>query len=251
MRSIGIHLERHVKKGLLQFHSTRPSTFGLEMHLVRMHKTIEQFAPSVVIVDPVSNLQSAGTLEDSTNMLVRLIDFLRQQKILAYLIGLTKGGTSLEATDEGMSSLVDSWLLLRDIELNGERNRTLYVLKSRGMNHSNQLREFMITSKGVRLIPAYLGEAGVLTGSARLNQEAREEADKRHGAEEKVRKRLALEHRRKAINAQIESLRAQFVAEEQEYERSTKADHDLLGLIQSNRDTMAARRGNRSTRKET
>ena len=210
MRSIGLNLAQHVRAGLLQFHSTRPTVHGLEMHLVRMHKMIEQFRPALVVVDPVSNLAAAGTLDDSTNMLVRLIDFLRKKSITAFLISLTTGGKAVEATDEGMSSMVDTWLLLRDIELGGERNRAMYVLKSRGMAHSNQVREFLITSRGVRLAPAYIGPAGVSTGSARLSQEAKEAAERQLTREDLDRRRLSLEHRRRVIEAQIETLRGRF-----------------------------------------
>ena len=206
MRAIGVQLETHVKKGLLQFHSARPTVSGLEMHLVRMHKMIELFEPTTVIVDPVSNLQSAGNLEDSASMLIRLIDFLRKKKITAFLVSLTSGGKSMEATEEGLSSMVDTWLLLRDIETGGERNRLIYVLKSRGMAHSNQVREFLITSKGIKLVEAYLGAAGVLTGSARLSQEARERVENQASKDEMQRKKLTLEHRRKAMEAQIVAL---------------------------------------------
>ena len=178
MKSIGINLEPHVRKGLFRFHATRPTVFGLEMHLALMHKMIEKFKPTVVILDPVSSIQNAGTLEDSTNMLLRMVDFLRKKKITGFMISLTSAANkSMEATDEGLSSLVDTWLLLRDVELGGERNRLLYVLKSRGMAHSNQVREFLITSKGIKLVEAYLGEEGVLTGSARLSQLNRETAE--------------------------------------------------------------------------
>jgi circadian clock protein KaiC len=219
MRSIGLKLERHVRSGLLQFHSTRPTMHGLEMHLVRMHKAIEGFAPSVVVIDPVTNLQSAGTLGESTSMLIRLIDFLRKRKITTLMTGLTGGGKPVEATDEGLSSMVDTWLLLRDIEYQGERNRTVHVLKSRGMSHSNQVREFVISSEGVRLVPVYLGASGVLTGSARLAQEARERADQHNAAEEIERRKLSLAQRRKALEAQIEALRTEIRAEEQEFNR--------------------------------
>ncbi len=174
MRSIGLKLEPYVRRGLLQLQSTRPTSHGMEMHLVRMHKLIDRFRPSVVIFDPVSNLATAGTLDDSSSLLVRLIDFLRKQRITAFLISLTPGGKTLEATDEGMSSMADTWLLLRDIETNGERNRAIYVLKSRGMAHSNQVREFLITSRGVRLVPPYAGPDGFLTGSARRRQQERD-----------------------------------------------------------------------------
>jgi circadian clock protein KaiC len=242
MRSIGIDLEPPVRKGLLQFHSTRPTVFGLEMHLVRMHKMIDDFQPSVVIVDPISNLSSAGNLDDSTNVLVRLIDFLRQTHITCFMVSLTTGGKASEATDEGMSSMVDTWMLLRDIELGGERNRGLYILKSRGMPHSNQIREFQITPNGVRLVPAYLGDGMVLTGSARLNQEAKERAEQVLARQEIDRKRLALDQRRKAVEAQIESLRADFAAEREEFAR-LEADRDLIERqLGADRDAMASSR---------
>jgi circadian clock protein KaiC len=250
MRSVGISLQPHITSSLLQFHSTRPTVQGLEMHLVRMHKLIEQFKPRVVIVDPISNLQSAGTLEESTNMLIRLIDYLRKMRITGFFVGLSAGGKALELTDEGMSSIVDTWLLLRDIELNGERNRALYILKSRGMAHSNQIREFLLTSKGVKLVPAYLGEAGVLTGSARLNQEAQDQVQRRMANEELDRKQLALDHRRKAIEAQIEALRAEFKAEEDEFARTSANARIALEQIESSRQAMAKSRRVGSTLRE-
>jgi len=242
MRSIKVRLEPHVRRGLLQFHSTRPIVHGLEMHLVRMHKLIEAFKPSVVVVDPVSNLQSAGNLEDSTNMLIRLVDFLRKKRITAFMISLSAGGRFQESTEEGLSSMVDTWLLLRDIELGGERNRVLYVLKSRGMAHSNQVREFLITSQGINLVDAYLGSGGVLTGSARLNQESRERAEVRLAREELARKKLTLEHRRKSVEAQIEVLRTQFKTEQEEFDRVASNARISNHQIESDRDAMAKSR---------
>lgn len=243
MRSVGIHLQPHVDHQLLQFHSARPSMHGLEMHLVKIHKMIESFKPSVVVVDPISNLQSAGSLDDSTNMLIRLIDFLRKKQVTAFFVSLSSAGsTSLEMTDEGMSSLVDTWLLVRDIELGGERNRALYVLKSRGMAHSNQVREFLMTSKGIKLVPAYLGASGVLTGSARLSQEARDIAEVQLAKEELERKQLALTHRRKAIEAQVEALRAQFKAEEEEFSRVTLAAQMKTDMLAADRTAMTKSR---------
>jgi circadian clock protein KaiC len=242
MHSIDIRLEPHVRKGLLAFHSTRPTVHGLEVHLVRMHKLIEQFRPSVVVVDPVSNIQSAGTGTDATNMLVRLVDFLRKQNILAFLVSLSSGGKTLETTDEAMSSIVDTWLLLRDVEVSGERNRLIYVLKSRGMAHSNQVREFLITSKGVDLNPAYLGAAGVLTGSARLIQEARDAAEQRMMKDELSRKKLAIEHRRKAAEAQIAALRAELRSEEEEFERAVDMQREQLERMQVERAALSGSR---------
>ncbi|HEX3625176.1 MAG TPA: ATPase domain-containing protein, partial [Verrucomicrobiae bacterium] len=219
MRAIGIHLEKHVRQGLLQFHSARPTVHGLEMHLVRMHKLIEQFNPTTVLVDPVSNLQNAGDLNDSTNMLIRLVDFLRMKAITAFLISLNTGGKFLETTEEGLSSMVDTWLLLRDIEVGGERNRLLYVLKARGIAHSNQVREFLISSNGIKLVDTYIGATGVLTGSARLSQEAREHMEKQAIKEEAQRKGLVFEHRSKSVAAQIAALRAGLQTEKEEYDR--------------------------------
>jgi circadian clock protein KaiC len=243
MKSIGINLEPHVRKDLFRFHATRPTVHGLEMHLVLMHKMVEEFEPSVVILDPVSSIQNAGTVEDSTSMLLRLVDFLRKKKITGFMISLTSAANkSMEATDEGLSSLVDTWLLLRDVELGGERNRLMYVLKSRGMAHSNQVREFIITSNGIKLVEAYLGEEGVLTGSARLSQQNREDAERQRVKEELGRKRLALDHRRKTLEAQIESLRAGFLAEQEEFARKA-ANSELRGeQVETERKAMAKSR---------
>ena len=248
MRSIGLNLDPHVRKGLLKFHSTRPTVHGLEMHLVLMHKLIEEFRPSLVVVDPASNLQSAGTLDDSARMFVRLVDFLRKRKITGFLVSLTQNQPDLlEMTDEGLSSLVDTWLLLRDVEAGGERNRLIYVLKSRGMAHSNQVREFIISSKGIKLLDVYLGPDGVLTGSLRLGHKMRRDAEQQLGREELQRKRLALEHRRKAVDAQIASLRAGFQAEREEFEQIATSGklRDKQTILNSL--AMAARR--RFTRK--
>jgi circadian clock protein KaiC len=183
-------------------------------------------------------------------MLIRLIDFLRKKQITGFFVSLSTAGGSLETTDEGLSSMVDTWLLLRDIELGGERNRGLYVLKSRGMAHSNQVREFLITSKGLRLIPAYLGPAGVLTGSARLSQEARDKMEAQVAEEDLERKQLALEHRRKAIDARIEALRAEFHAEEEEFARSLANARLKSDTIQEERTAMAKSRKSISSAKE-
>jgi circadian clock protein KaiC len=188
-----------------------------------------------VVLDPVSNLQSAGGDSDATNMLIRLVDFLRRKHITGFFTSLTAVGSSLETTDEGLSSMVDTWLLLRDVELNGERNRVIYVLKSRGMAHSNQLREFTITARGVKLVPAYLGAGGVLTGSARLNQEAVEKAEHLVTNGLMEGRKMSLEHRRKALEAKLEALRAEFNAEKEEYERVVKNDTQRIAQLESNR----------------
>jgi circadian clock protein KaiC len=216
MRSIGIDLDKWIKKGLLRHVASRPTLHGLEMHLAHLHKNVKDFDPHVVIIDPITNLSSSGSQADTEAMLLRLVDFLKARGTTAMLISLTSGGTTLEATDVGVSSIIDTWLLVRDIELGGERNRGLYVLKSRGMKHSNQIREFLMTSEGIKLEEVYVGAEGVLTGSMRAAQEEREKAAALLREQEFERKQRELDGRRAALEAQIAALRAEFQSVEDE-----------------------------------
>ena len=216
MRSIGIDLGRWVRRGLLKFHAARATAHGLEMHLVTMNKQITQFRPSVAIVDPVTNLIATGTSKEVESTLTRLIDFLKAHRATLFLTSLTHGNPNLEQSEVGMSSSMDTWILLRDIESNGERNRGIYILKSRGMANSNQIREFRLTSNGVSFSDVYLGPAGVLTGSARAAQEAKDAAEASARRQEISRRERALERKRQALEAQIGALRDEFEIEEQE-----------------------------------
>jgi circadian clock protein KaiC len=242
LRSIGLNLEQWTTKKLLQFHSSRASFYGLEMHLAVIHKIVQGFQPEVVVLDPVGSLIHAGNRRDAQSMMIRLIDFLKQRQITAFLTNLTSGGQALEGTDVEISSIVDTWLLLRDIELDGERNRALYVLKSRGMAHSNQLREFLLTPQGVDLLDVYVGPEGVLTGSSRLSQEAQEKADalaRRQDAERKDRDRM---RKREALEARIVALRKEFEVAEAEAETAS-VEYDLREeMIVHNREAMARSR---------
>ncbi len=182
MTSLGLDLGRWVKKGLLQIESARPSAFGLEMHLVRMHQLLEQHKPKVVVIDPISGLLPGGSEHDVHGLVLRIVDFVKHSGATGFFTALNDED-DLQATSLAISSLVDAWIQLRNIEVNGERNRVLYVLKSRGMAHSNQIREFLLTSQGVRLREVYLGPGGVLTGSARVAREAEEQREEiRRGA---------------------------------------------------------------------
>jgi circadian clock protein KaiC len=216
MGSIGIDLARWLKKGLLKFHSVRPSLYGLEMHLLTFHKVIEEFKPQVFIVDPISNLSAAGTSSEVKSILTRLVDYLKMKNISTFLTDLTHFTGSLEHTSEEISSLIDTWLLLRDIELNGERNRGLYILKSRGMAHSNQIQEFLLTNQGIGLIDIYTGSGEVLTGSARATQEAGEKASELVRWREVDRRLREQERKKNALEAKIAALRAEFDVETQE-----------------------------------
>ena len=219
MRSIGIDLEVSVKKGLLKVQALRPTLYGLEMHLVKMHQLVNEFKPTVVIIDPISNMTYSGNEIQVKSFLMRLIDFLKTRQITTLLTCLNAGGNPLEQTDVGISSLMDTWMLLRDIESNGERNRLLYLLKSRGMEHSNQVREFRLTRSGVELVNVYLGPGGVLTGTARVVQEAQEKAAALARRQEIEQKQRDLERKRKAMEAEITALHAQFETEKEEIER--------------------------------
>jgi circadian clock protein KaiC len=242
MRSIGIDLQPWVKKGLLQFHANRPTIYGLEMHLVTCHKLIQKFKPDVVVLDPIGNLTLTGSDVDTTAMLTRLMDFLKAQGITALWTSLTTG-SDLETTDVRISSLVDTWLLLRDIEIGGERNRAVYVLKSRGMAHSNQIREFLITNQGIELAEAYFGPEGVLTGSARQAQEARERAEALVRRQQVELKRREVERKRELLESRIATLRKEFEAEAEESNRLIGQDTERDETIRVNQERMGARRG--------
>jgi circadian clock protein KaiC len=195
------------------------------MHLARTIKAVSEFDPQVVIIDPISGLDTTGTPLEIKAALMRLLDFLKLKGITVMLTDLTLGvGGALESTDATIPSLVDTWLMLRDLETNGERNRGLHVLKSRGMGHSNQVREFMVTATGIRLTDVYIGPTGMLTGSARVSQESRERAERVSLNEEGERQQLALECKRAALEAQIAALRAEFSGEEAIITRSFSKD---------------------------
>jgi circadian clock protein KaiC len=242
MRSIGLNLEQWSKKNLLQFHSSRATFYGLEMHLAIIHKIVQEIQPRVVIIDPIGSLIQAGNRRDAHTMLIRLIDFLKQRQVTAFLTNLTSGGEALEKTDVEISSIVDTWLFMRDIELDGERNRALYVLKSRGMAHSNQLREFLLTERGFDLLNVYVGPEGVLTGSSRLSQEAREQAAAVERQQEAQRKERERTRKREALEARIAALRKEFEVEEEEAATSASQGVSREKVIAENREAMSRSR---------
>ncbi len=212
MRAIGIDLAPAIAQGLLKIHAARPTLLGLEMHLSVMLKEVAGFDPQVVVVDPLSSFMKVGNENDVQRMLLRLVDALKVKGITSFFTNLTQGGGAKEHTDVAISSLIDTWLLVRDIEHGGERNRGIYVLKSRGMAHSNQIREFSLSAQGIELRDAYIGPAGVLTGSARLSQEAQERSGQLRRDQEILRKQTELASQRAAMEAQIVAIRAEFAA---------------------------------------
>ena len=234
MLSIGLDLARWVKKSLLHFHAVRPTTFGLEMHLVKIHKIIEEVKPSIVVVDPVTGLLHAGTESETRSILLRLVDYLKEKQITALITTLTSGASAMEQTEVDISSLVDAWLLLRDIESGGERNRGLYILKARGIAHSNQIREFLLTGHGVELREVYLGEAGLLTGSGRVTQEAKDASAAMLARQEIERKQLLLQRKRMVLDAQIAALQLDLETEEQESQQLIA--QETLKIVKWERD---------------
>jgi circadian clock protein KaiC len=239
MRSIGVDLMQWVEKGLLQFQAHRPTSFGLEMHLTGMHKTIEEFNPAAVVVDPVSNMVSIGSPEEVKIVLMRLVDLLKSRLTTSLFTSLTQGGKDLEETDIGVSSLMDTWILLKDIESSGERNRGLYIIKSRGMGHSNQIREYLLTDSGVDLVDVYTGPAGVLTGTARIAQEAKERAEAAELDREIARRKREFERRRQAIESRMAALRLQLEAEEEEIAKAVDAHASKMKAANAHRGKMA------------
>lgn len=242
MRSIGIDLEQWVNKGLLEFCNSRPTLYGLEMHLVSMHKAIESFNPAIVVIDPISNLVAAASELEVKSMLSRLIDYLKMKQVTALCTDLTAMGGILECTDVGISSLMDTWILLKVMEESGERNRGLFILKSRGMEHSNQVREFCLSGDRIQLRDVYVGPGGLLTGSARVTQEAREKAEALLRSQEIERKQRDIERKRAVIEAQIMALRTGFEAERDELERSIASEKILQGLLAEETEAMARTR---------
>jgi circadian clock protein KaiC len=242
MLSIGINIQKHVESGLLQMHSSRPTLNGLEMHLVNIHKAIRKFKPRTVILDPITNLITVGSVGEVKAMLIRLIDFLQTEQITVMFTALSLNTIVNEQTDEGVSSLVDAWLLVRDIESNGERNRGLYIMKSRGMKHSNQVREFVITDKGLDLVDVYLGPEGILTGSAREAQRLSEvtgQVMRKHALD---RKDVEIQRKRKVLEAKVQSLQEEFESVQDELNKSYIEEELRKEIMENNRKQLLAKR---------
>lgn len=241
MRSAGIDLQRHIDAGLLCFEAARPSLFGLEMHLARMNRDIEEFDPSAVIVDPISAFR--GVQSEIHATLLRLIDVCKGRGITAILTSLSLAADHVNESDRSVSSLMDTWISLTDVEANGERNRVMYVLKSRGMRHSNQLREYLLTDQGIQLIEPYIGPQGALTGAARLAQEGLERAEELDRKQAQQQRRRALARKRRTVERQISELQAALEAEEDEAALEFHRDDEREGFVQSSRIAMASMRG--------
>jgi circadian clock protein KaiC len=239
MRSIGLDLEPLVKRGFLRFHAARPTLYGLEMHLATMFKEIVAFQPRVVIVDPITSLMVAGADVETKGMVTRLIDYLKGGQITSLFTSLTHGGHALQPSEIAISSLMDSWLSLQEFEGNGERNRVLHVIKARGMAHSNQVREFLISSRGIDLVDAYIGPSGVLTGASRVAQAAREKAEALASQQEAARRKRELTRKRATLEQRIAALRSEYETEKADLLRVDEQAGTQTRLLTAERTELA------------
>ena len=240
-RSVGLDLAARVQAGLLRFEAARPSLYGLEMHLARMHRDLERFGPSIVVIDPLSAFRGPPAQVHAT--LLRMVDLLKGRGITGLFTSLRTDGSLLDSSDQGLSSLMDTWIKLLDVEADGERNRVLYIIKARGMNHSNQVREYRITDHGLELVPAYIGPDGVLTGTARHTQQAREQAAALMRGQEAARRRREFDRRREAVERQIEDLRLGMEREEEAVRALLAQDDAREAALDRDRSMVALRRG--------
>jgi circadian clock protein KaiC len=245
MKSIDLDLEPYVQKGLLKFHASRPTIYGLEMHLVVFYNLIKEFKPTTVILDPITNLITVGDQDEVKSILIRLLDFLQQEQITVMLTALSLINHPYGNQEENISSLVDVWIAVQDIELNGERNRGIYVLKSRGMKSSNQVREFVITDNGIKIVELVIGPEGVLIGSARNSYElekAKEDVIKQHSVERKNRE---IERRKTILDNKIRSLTSKFEMDKDELNRKELEDALTKEVTEKNRAEIIRGRKNR------
>jgi circadian clock protein KaiC len=246
MQSIGMNLQDHIDKGFLKIYSSRPTLYGLEMHLVSMYKKIIEFKPKVVIIDPITNLVTIGQLRDVKATLIRLIDFLQKEQITVLFTALTLNTAIGEQTDEGVSSMVDAWIQVKELELNGERNRGMYIMKSRGMSHSNQVREFVIENTGLDLVDVYLGPDGILTGSAREAQQLNEVTGQVIRSHALSRKDREIERKRLILESRIATLKEEFESIQEELNKSYVEEELKKEVMEKNKKQIIEKRLNSS-----
>jgi circadian clock protein KaiC len=241
MRSVGFDLRKHLTSGLLRFEAARPSLFGFEMHLARMNRDIEQFRPATIIVDPISAFRGPSMEIHAT--LVRLADICKTKGITAVFTSLSAIDEQMSESERSVSSLMDTWISLRDVEADGERNRILYLLKSRGMSHSKQIREYELSDDGVHLTDPYLGPEGVLTGAARMAQEAREREAEHDRLEQTEQRKRQMARKRDALERQITEMRAALDAEADEVMKLVQHQDVRSVSAATDRSAMAKKRG--------
>ncbi len=243
MKSVGINFDPMIKKDVFKFQNNRPQLLGLEAHLLNMHSLVDEYQPSVIVVDPITAIAEVGDKKEVRSMLMRLIDYFKYKKITAIYTSLAHAGDTLEKSEVDISSLMDTWIQLRELESGAERNRVMYILKSRGMAHSNQLREFQITSSGVNLIDVYLGTDGkLITGSSRIVQDEIDTAEKIKRGQEIDKKKRQLTVLKKEMESQNEMMRTKLEAEESELNKIIEEAELRESVFLNNRNKMAKKR---------
>ncbi|MEG4584306.1 circadian clock protein KaiC [Microcoleus sp. MOSTC5] len=240
LNSIGLDLAPYVEQGLLQFDAVRPTNYNLEMRLFKIHRWVKEFQPSAIVIDPMSNLILSGSFMQTKSFFMRLIDYLKSKQITVFLTDLTPGDTDRdhEQTEMGVSSLMDTWLELQTLKVNGERNRILYALKSRGMMHSNQVREFVLTNQGVNLVEVYLGDGKVLTGTQRINQSLEEQSAARKRRQSFELKKRECEREKHLIKAQIKALQMQLTNRDEEFTLLIEEEEEYQKTVVDNRTSI-------------
>ena len=242
MRSIGIDLGAWVAKGLLRVHAGRPTVAGLETHILTMHRLSDEFKPKVVVIDPISNLAEVGNQVDVKAMLSRLIDHFKSNGVTTFFSSLVSGGAPEESSGVGISSLMDTWLQLEDIEKNGEHNRGLFILKSRGMAHSNQIREFLLTDRGIDLLDVPVSSGEVLMGSARIAMERQRMEEERQGRVEIDRKKRLFELKRLEKTAKVASIETGFLAEANDFKEFLRTETNRQEAARKTRSALGRAR---------
>jgi len=238
MRSIGVDLQPWLEQGRFRHIAARPTFYSLEMHLAVMLREVTRFKPTLVVMDPISAfIGNADHLEVQSTML-RMVDFLKFRGITGVFTHLTHGQGDAVETDVGLSSLMDAWILLLNRESSGEFNRELYLLKARGTAHSNQVREFVMSDHGIRLLPPYIGEGRALTGSARRAQEAQDRRLDAERSAETERRLSEIEKRRHKLNAEIEALNSELAADELELDHIRQSEENYRTQAQLDRAAM-------------
>jgi circadian clock protein KaiC len=228
MKSIGRDLRKHIDAGLLHYVAARPTFYSLEMHLAVMLREIARVEPSIVVLDPISAFMGSGEPLEVQSMLLRMVDFLKSRGTTAVFTHLMHSQAGTTETDVGLSSLMDAWILLLNREIGGEFNRELYLLKARGLSHSNQVREFVMSDTGIKLLAPYIGDGRALTGSMRQSEEARARRNEVERRAEVARQAERIKHRRRKALAQIEALQAELDADEIELSKVTDAEEAYL-----------------------
>jgi circadian clock protein KaiC len=232
-----------VERGLLKFLAARPQSVGLDYYLGAMVDLADTHHPTLVAIDPMSALNCVGTQSDARGLIMRIINILKSRKITGIFTSLTNDGERSAEIEAGITSLIDTWILVRNLEQNGERTRGLTVLKARGVKHSNQIREMILTNRGVTFAPIYVGPEGVLTGSARAAQDVLDKAANQAARKHAQLRKAVLTAKRKAIAAKTIEMESEYAIVAEENARSV-AENTAAQM------RVLARRGNQSTEQE-